>query len=85
MYNHGEKSMKCIKSKSGKTIERVKDEVASAKVKTGMWNYCPKSEWKKATRKNITENVGKDESTDDDESKTHGLKAKERKKLNKKK
>ena len=81
--------MKCIKSKSGKTIERVRDEVAKTKVATGTWDYCPKSEWK-ATRKPKNEDIsGADMgSPDGDKSvvaKVHGLKAKDRKKLSKKK
>ena len=81
--------MKCIKSKSGKTIDRVKDEVARNKVATGSWDYCPKSEWK-ATRKPTQEVVvGVDEGIAGGditvETKVHGLKAKDRKKLSKKK
>jgi len=81
--------MKCIKSKSGKTIERVKDEVAKTKVNSGAWSYCSKSEWK-ATRKSKMV-VGMDMGSPDGDfsmvtvSKVHCLKAKDRKKLNKKK
>jgi len=43
--------MKTIKQKSGK-IERVKDSEAILRVKSGNWEYCPKSEWKQL---NVTE------------------------------
>ena len=43
--------MKCIKSKSGKTIDRVKDGIAKDKVDSGSWTYCSKSEWKAMHRK----------------------------------
>ena len=37
--------MKCIKSEQG-IITRVQDKQADVKVKTGLWSYVPKSEWK---------------------------------------
>jgi hypothetical protein len=49
--------MKCIKAiKQAKSYElgeirRMDDLEAEAKVKTGYWAFCPKSEWKLATRK----------------------------------
>ena len=49
--------MKCIKvikqSKSYELgeIRRMDDLEAESKVKTGYWAFCPKSEWKLATRK----------------------------------
>lgn len=49
--------MKCIKvikqTKSYElgTIRRMDDLEADVKVKTGYWAFCPKSEWKLATRK----------------------------------
>jgi hypothetical protein len=49
--------MKCIKViKQAKSYElgeirRMDDLEAEAKVKTGYWAFCPKSEWKLATRK----------------------------------
>ena len=49
--------MKCIKSiKETKTvklgtIQRVVDEEADVKVKTGEWKFVPKSEWKEVSRK----------------------------------
>jgi hypothetical protein len=49
--------MKCIKvikqSKSYELgeIRRIDDLEAEAKVKTGYWAFCPKSEWKLVTRK----------------------------------
>jgi hypothetical protein len=49
--------MKCIKvvkeTKDNKigTIRRVADTEADVKVSTGVWAFCPKSEWKLATRK----------------------------------
>jgi len=81
--------MKCIKSKSGKTIERVKDDVAMKKVDSGNWSYCPKSEWK-ATRKSKTDvvidvDMGSPDGDVSVVTKVHGLKAKDRKKMNKKK
>ena len=43
--------MKCIKNKvTFKTI-RVKDEFAANAVKSGMYNYAPKFEWKANKRK----------------------------------
>ena len=38
--------MKCIKSTEG-VIVRVNDSQADIKVKTGVWSYVSKSEWKK--------------------------------------
>ena len=49
--------MKCIKvvkeTKDNKigTIRRVTDSEADTKVSTKVWAFCPKSEWKLATRK----------------------------------
>ena len=49
--------MKCIKViKQTKSYElgeirRMDDLEAEAKVKTGYWAFCPKSEWKLVTRK----------------------------------
>ena len=49
--------MKCIKvakeTKENKfgTIRRVTESEADTKVSTGYWEFCPKSEWKLATRK----------------------------------
>ena len=49
--------MKCIKViKQTKSYElgeirRIDDVEAESKVKTGYWAFCPKSEWKLATRK----------------------------------
>ena len=49
--------MKCIKViKQAKSYElgeirRMDDLEAESKVKTGYWAFCPKSEWKLATRK----------------------------------
>lgn len=48
--------MKCIKTtKSTKntevgTIIRINDADAETKVKTGYWQYVPKSEWKAVTK-----------------------------------
>ena len=70
--------MKCIVSKSGKTIDRVKDEVAHAKVATGKWSYTNKEAWKKLVRKSQkVEEVSVD--NDKADEKVHGLKAKDRK------
>jgi len=76
--------MKCIISKSGKTIERVSEELARKKVLTGAWNYISKELWKKSIRKMPEENSISDETDTQIETKVHGLKAKERKALNKK-
>lgn len=73
--------MKCIISKSGKTIERVKNEVAHQKVNSGNWNYCSKEVWKQRIRNKSTMEV---EVAEESAEKVHGLKAKDRKKLNKK-
>ena len=51
--------MKCIKvvkeTKDNKlgTIRRVTDSEADTKVSTKVWAFCPKSEWKLATRKPV--------------------------------
>jgi len=42
--------MKTIKQKSGR-IERVSDKDAIDRVKSGGWEYCPKSEYKALHRK----------------------------------
>ena len=43
--------MKCIKRSDGSTYPiRVKDSVASDKVRSGEYVYCPKSKWKDALR-----------------------------------
>ena len=59
--------MKCIKvvreTKDNKigTIRRVADTEADTKVSSKVWAFCPKSEWKLATRKpksvQVTEEV----------------------------
>ena len=41
--------MKCVKQ--GKQIRRVSEKEAERLVKDG-WKYCPKHEWKTATRTN---------------------------------
>ena len=46
--------MKTIKQKSGK-VERVNDKEVEMRVKSGGWDYCPKSEYKEITRKPKTE------------------------------
>jgi hypothetical protein len=71
--------MKCIVSKSGKTIDRVKDDVARQKVSTGAWSYTSKESWKKATRKVAVVDAGIIDETDSSSEKIHGLKSKERK------
>ena len=71
--------MKCIKN--GSTIKRVDDKTASARVADG-WKYTSKEEWKKATRK---ETPKVEVVADDKTEKAHGLKAKDRKKSNRKK
>ena len=71
--------MKCIVSKSGKTIERVKDEVARTKVETGNWNYTSKSDWKQRVRNKSTM-VTPITDVDTVDEKVHGLKAKDRRK-----
>ena len=75
--------MKCIISKSGKTIERVKEDVASKKVASGKWNYCSKEKWKESVRPKVDEKAEAKTVTKKKE-KAHGLKAKDRKKANKK-
>ena len=70
--------MKCIVSKSGKTIERVKDDVAKTKVDSGKWSYTSKADWKQRVRNKSTMEVSTDADQVDD--KVHGLKAKDRRK-----
>jgi hypothetical protein len=48
--------MKCIKK--DKEIVRVSDKKAVSLVNSG-WDYCPKEEWKKATRKKPSEKTPK--------------------------
>ena len=74
--------MKCIMSKSGKTIDRVKDDVARQKVSTGAWSYTSKESWKNATRKVEVVDAGSvdETSTVVVDEKVHGLKAKDRRK-----
>jgi hypothetical protein len=49
--------MKCIKtikktnSREIGDVIRTEERDAEAKVKTGFWAYCPKSEWKALTRR----------------------------------
>ena len=48
------KCIKCIKVAKGYDLDEVRrmDDIdANEKVKTGYWAFCPKSEWKLATRK----------------------------------
>ena len=48
------KCIKCIKVAKGYDLDEVRrmDDIdANEKVKTGYWAFCPKSEWKAATRK----------------------------------
>ena len=77
-----ESPMKCIISESGKTIDRVKDEVAQEKVAMGSWKYCSKEQWKKSVRSEVKVEKKTDDNKED--KKAHGLKAKERKKSSKK-
>ena len=76
--------MKCIMSKSGKTIDRVKDDVARQKVSTGAWSYTSKESWKKSTRKVevVDSGIVDETSTESVDVKVHGLKAKDRRKSN---
>ena len=69
--------MKCIVSQSGKTIERVKDDVAKTKVDSGKWSYTSKADWKQRVRNKSTMEVSTDTEVKDE--KVHGLKAKDRK------
>ena len=64
--------MKCIKViKQAKSYElgeirRMDDLEAEGKVKTGYWAFCPKSEWKLATRKvKVVEVVSVSEPTEE--------------------
>ena len=41
--------MKCIKSIEG-VIVKLNDVQADVRVKTGVWSYVPKSEWKKINK-----------------------------------
>jgi hypothetical protein len=44
--------MKCVKN--GDKVSRVSEEIASKRVDKG-WKYCPKSEFKKSTQKELIE------------------------------
>ena len=69
--------MKCIKvvkeTKDNKigTIRRVTDSEADTKVSTKIWAFCPKSEWKLATRK-----PNNDQATDQATDKVEKVKSK---------
>ena len=76
--------MKCIESKSGKTVDRVKDDVAATKVATGKWNYYPKEKWKQRVRSKSTSEVETKDAAVAEAPKEHGLKAKDRRKKSKK-
>lgn len=49
--------MKCVKtikktnSREIGEVIRTEEKDAEAKVSTGVWSYCPKSEWKALTRR----------------------------------
>lgn len=43
--------MKCIKHKETGEIRRETDKNADSAIKTNRWEFCAKSEWKKAVRK----------------------------------
>ena len=49
--------MKCVKtikktnSREIGEVIRTEEKDAEAKVSTGVWDYCPKSEWKALTRR----------------------------------
>ena len=76
--------MKCIKN--GSKIKRVDDKTAQLWVNTKGWSYTSKEEWKKDSRKNKVEDVvGTVDTTETVAEKVHGLKAKDRKKANKRK
>lgn len=57
--------MKCIQSVTQTknlelgTIKRVEDVDAEVNVKSGLWKYVPKSEWKKQNKPQVVENVEK--------------------------
>ena len=76
--------MKCIKViKQAKSYElgeirRMDDLEAESKVKTGYWAFCPKSEWKLATRK-VKVNEVVNESTEELSIEEKKLKSKKKK------
>ena len=43
--------MKCVMNNQTTEIKRVDDNMAERLVKSGVWQFVPKSMWKKATRK----------------------------------
>lgn len=65
--------MKCIKtikktnSRDIGEIIRTEEKDAEAKVSTGVWAYCPKSEWKALTRR--VKPVSKKETEENSEDK----------------
>ena len=65
--------MKCIKmidsenEKEIGRINRINDKEAEVRVRSGMWEYIPKSEWKLATRNT---KVSNDEPTEEVEKQT---------------
>jgi hypothetical protein len=65
--------MKCIKtikktnSREIGDVIRTEEKDADAKVKTGFWGYCPKSEWKALTRR--VKSVSKKQTEEDSEDK----------------
>lgn len=65
--------MKCIKTIKKTTsreigeVIRTEEKDAEAKVSTGVWAYCPKSEWKALTRR--VKPVSKKETEENSEDK----------------
>ena len=78
--------MKCIKN--GDVVKRVSDKVALDKTSNG-WEYTSKENWKQyrpktISPKHIMNEISEELLEDTKPGKIHGLKAKDRKKSNKK-
>jgi hypothetical protein len=76
--------MKCIMKISDGSITRIADEAAKKKVESGAFKYVPKSEWKALKEPVVIDSETVDENVSTNDEKVHGLKAKDRRKANKK-
>lgn len=62
--------MKTIKHKTTGNYQRLSDSEANIKVKSSLWSYCPKSEWKtRNSSKDTTETMTEDDTKEAKKSK----------------
>lgn len=38
--------MKCVRNQETGEVKRLPEEMATFRVNSGLWSFCPKSEWK---------------------------------------